>query len=97
MRGWPPTTATDPDHAVCLALLEDDDGPLVTTAMVIAEAAYRLHRQLGPDAEAALYFFAGTTRPVSADVRRRLPVVVLVCSGPTPLTQHRSVEESGSG
>jgi hypothetical protein len=45
----------DPDHAACLTLLEDDDGPLVTTPMVIAEAAYMLHRQLGPDAEAALY------------------------------------------
>jgi predicted nucleic acid-binding protein len=45
----------DPDHPACLALLEDDDGPLITTAMVIAEAAYMLHRQLGPDAEAALY------------------------------------------
>jgi hypothetical protein len=29
-------------------------------------------------------FFVGTTRPVSADVRRRLPMVVLVGSGPTP-------------
>lgn len=45
----------DPDHTACLTLLEDDDGPLVTTTMVIAEAAYLLHRQLGPEAEAALY------------------------------------------
>jgi hypothetical protein len=29
----------DRDHAACRALLEGDEGPLVTTAMVIAEAA----------------------------------------------------------
>lgn len=45
----------DKDHAVCRALLEGDDGPLVTTAMVIAEAAYLIDRQLGPVAEASLY------------------------------------------
>jgi uncharacterized protein len=45
----------DKDHAACRALLEDDEGPLVTSAMVLAEAAYLICRQLGPDAEAALY------------------------------------------
>jgi uncharacterized protein len=45
----------DKDHAACRALLEDDEGPLVTSAMVIAEAAYLICRQLGPHAEAALY------------------------------------------
>ena len=30
-------------------------GPLVTTAMVIAEAAYLIDRQLGAKAEASLY------------------------------------------
>jgi predicted nucleic acid-binding protein len=45
----------DKDHAACRALLEGDDGPLVTTAMVIAEAAYLIDRQLGPVAEASLY------------------------------------------
>jgi uncharacterized protein len=45
----------DKDHAACRALLEDDEGPLVTTALVIAEAAYLINRQLGPAAEAALY------------------------------------------
>jgi uncharacterized protein len=45
----------DKDHAACRALLEGDEGPLVTTAMVIAEAAYLIDRQLGPPAEAALY------------------------------------------
>ncbi|MGH8972790.1 MAG: hypothetical protein ACRD0C_06245 [Acidimicrobiia bacterium] len=43
----------DPDHAAFLVVLEDDDGPAITTAMVIAEAAYMLQRQL--DAEAALH------------------------------------------
>jgi hypothetical protein len=36
-------------------MLEGDPGPLVTTALVIAEAAYLIDRQLGPEAEAALY------------------------------------------
>ena len=34
----------DRDHAACQALLEDDEGPPVTTAMVIAEAAYLIDR-----------------------------------------------------
>jgi predicted nucleic acid-binding protein len=46
----------DRDHAACRALLESDEGPLVTTAMVIAEAAaYLIDRQLGAKAEASLY------------------------------------------
>ncbi len=46
---------SDRDHAACRQLLESDEGPLVTTAMVIAEAGYLIDRQLGPAAEAALY------------------------------------------
>jgi predicted nucleic acid-binding protein len=46
---------SDKDHATCRALLEGDEGPLVTTAMVIAEAAYLIDRQLGAKAEASLY------------------------------------------
>ncbi|HLK74600.1 MAG TPA: PIN domain-containing protein [Streptosporangiaceae bacterium] len=45
----------DRDHVACRELLENDEGPLVTTAMVIAEAAYLIDRQLGPKAEASLY------------------------------------------
>jgi uncharacterized protein len=45
----------DTDHAACQELLENDEGPLVTTGLVIAEAAYLINRQLGPAAEAALY------------------------------------------
>jgi predicted nucleic acid-binding protein len=45
----------DKDHLACRALLEGEAGPLVTTAMVIAEAAYLIDRQLGPTAEASLY------------------------------------------
>lgn len=45
----------DTDHRPCRALLEDHPGPLVTSPMVIAEAAYLLDRQLGPRAEAALF------------------------------------------
>ena len=44
----------DAHHRACRILLEDDPGPLVTSPMVIAEAAYLLDRQLGPPAEAAL-------------------------------------------
>ena len=43
----------DKDHAACRELLEGDEGPLVTTAMVIAEAAYLIDRQLGAKAEVA--------------------------------------------
>jgi hypothetical protein len=46
---------TDPHHRSCADLLEQDVGPLRTTAMVIAEAAYLLERDLGVAAEAALY------------------------------------------
>jgi len=45
----------DKDHVACRELLENDEGPLVTTATVIAEAAYLIDRQLGPKAEASLY------------------------------------------
>ena len=44
----------DKDHDSCRALLEDEEGPLITTGLVIAEAAYLINRQLGPAAEAAL-------------------------------------------
>ena len=46
---------SDPAHAACRTLLEGEPGSLVTTAMVIAEAAYLICRQLGPTAEATLY------------------------------------------
>jgi predicted nucleic acid-binding protein len=45
----------DADHAACRAMLEGDPDPLVTTALVIAEVSYLIDRQLGPQAEAALY------------------------------------------
>ena len=45
----------DPDFAACSSLLETDDGPLVTTAMVVAEAAYLIDRQVGHAGEVALY------------------------------------------
>ena len=44
----------DKDHAACRELREGDEDPLVTTAMVIAEAAYLIDRQLGAKAEASL-------------------------------------------
>jgi uncharacterized protein len=44
----------DQDHLRCRELLEGDPGPLVTTALVIAEAGYMLSRGLGVAAELAL-------------------------------------------
>ena len=45
----------DPDHHECAALLLDEPGELVTTALVIAETAYLIGRQLGATAEAAFF------------------------------------------
>jgi predicted nucleic acid-binding protein len=61
---------SDKDHAACRALLEGDDGPLVTTGLVMAEAAYLICRQLGPDAEAALYssVIAGDLEVAALDI-----------------------------
>lgn len=46
---------TDPHHESCVQLLGAEPQPLVTTAMVIAESAYLLDRELGPHVEALLY------------------------------------------
>lgn len=46
---------TDRHHQRCAAVLAAETGPMVTTAMVIAECAYLIERELGPAAEAALY------------------------------------------
>ncbi len=61
---------SDKDHAACRALLEGDEGPLVTTGLVMAEAAYLICRQLGPDAEAALYssVIAGDLEVAALDI-----------------------------
>ena len=45
----------DPDHDACLELLTVEPGPLLTTGLVIAEAAYLIERQVGVDGELALY------------------------------------------
>ena len=47
--------SSDPDHTSCRELLETHSGPLVTTALVVAESGWLIDRQLGPSAEAALY------------------------------------------
>jgi predicted nucleic acid-binding protein len=49
------TDRTDPHHSACTGLLTGESGPLLTTAMVIAETAYLLDRELGPVVEATLY------------------------------------------
>lgn len=46
---------TDPYHDASAQLLNDEPEPLTTSAMVIAEAAYLLDRELGPHVEALLY------------------------------------------
>jgi predicted nucleic acid-binding protein len=47
--------SADRDHDACAALLASEPGTFVTTALVIAEAAYLIDRQLGPSAEAAFF------------------------------------------
>jgi uncharacterized protein len=44
----------DPDHEPCVRAIEGAS-PLVTTALVIAETAYLIRRQLGAMAEAAFF------------------------------------------
>lgn len=46
---------TDPRHSDCAALVANSAGQIRTTAMVIAEAAYLIERELGPDVERLLY------------------------------------------
>ncbi len=46
---------SDPDHEACASLLAGESGPLVTTALVVAETAYLIGRQLGSAAEAAFF------------------------------------------
>ncbi len=45
----------DPDHDDCAQLLQHETGPLVTTALVIAETAYLISRQLGAHDEARFF------------------------------------------
>jgi predicted nucleic acid-binding protein len=44
----------DPDHDRCVQAIEGES-PLVTTPLVIAEAAYLVGRQIGASAEAAFF------------------------------------------
>lgn len=46
---------SDRHHTACVELLETAAGPLVTTAMVIAEAVYLVTRELGGHAESAFH------------------------------------------
>lgn len=48
------TDVDDPDHGACDELLATAPGPIVTTALVIAEAGFLIDRQVGAHAEAAL-------------------------------------------
>lgn len=42
---------SDPEHSRCVALLDEEQELLVTSTMVIAETAYLLDREIGPEAE----------------------------------------------
>ena len=44
----------DPDHQACAEAIQNA-GPLVTTALVVAETAYLIGRQLGAAAEARVF------------------------------------------
>jgi len=46
---------SDPQHSRCAPLVADASGQMRTTAMVIAEAAYLIERELGPHIERLLY------------------------------------------
>lgn len=46
---------SDPDHDRCAQVLQDTQGPLVTTGLVVAETAYLIQRQLGPTAESGFF------------------------------------------
>lgn len=47
--------ADDRHHRVCVELIAGDVGPLLTTALVVAEAGWLIRRQLSIGAEVALY------------------------------------------
>lgn len=47
--------ADDRHHRVCVDLVAGDVGPLLTTALVVAEAGWLIRRQLSIEAEVALY------------------------------------------
>lgn len=70
----------DPDHATCASLLLGEPGDLVTTALVIAETAYLIGRQLGVSAEAASFVSVAERSVVvdelTADDLRRIAALV---------------------
>jgi predicted nucleic acid-binding protein len=49
------TDRSDPHHLPCAKLLEETEGALITSPLVVAEAAYLINRELGPAVEETLY------------------------------------------
>ncbi len=47
--------SADPDHEACAGLLQEAAGPLRTTALVVAEAAYLIGRRISAEAEARFF------------------------------------------
>lgn len=47
--------SADPDHEACAGLLQQETGPLRTTALVVAEAAYMIGRRISAEAEARFF------------------------------------------
>lgn len=72
--------AADPDHTACKDLLSAEPGPLTTTALVVAETAYLIDRQLGPVAEAGFFrsIAAGdlTVEELGAPDRERIAALI---------------------
>lgn len=71
---------SDHHHHQFREVIETDPGRFVTTAMVVAETAYLLDRQLGADAEVALYdmILEGSlhVEPLTADDWTRVRALV---------------------
>lgn len=70
----------DPDHGACAALLATHPGPLVVSALVVAEAGYLVGKYLGPGVEAALLRALAAERyrvqaPTAGDLRRAAELV----------------------
>jgi uncharacterized protein len=81
-----PGDRDDRSHAACRELLETDPGPLVTTALVIAEAGYMLSRGLGVAAELALIAMIRDGSLGIEALTGRIGTASISSSGRTPIS-----------
>ena len=84
---------TDRFHTECVTVVTDDPGPLVTTAMVVAEAAYLFRRQLGSRADALLYT-AITDGDLTRCSQPRTGSACGLSSSVTPISRSRETDAS---